>query len=123
MDIAIAMQWVFAYAVAKITPLMIATLAKNGYGTFLMYGSFCFCAGVFAFFCIPETKCEFFYGKKVGKCCQHAFFFLNQGLSPEAMDELSQGKKPEFPNKSANEPSVEMVEDVTSKRVEAGDIC
>jgi hypothetical protein len=53
------MQWVFAFTVAKVTPLMIANLGDKGYGTFLVYGSCCFCAATFVFLCCPETKGKF----------------------------------------------------------------
>ncbi|KAF4959374.1 hypothetical protein FSARC_10750 [Fusarium sarcochroum] len=56
MSIATSLQWVFAFSVAKVTPLMFATLGKNAYGTFSVYGNFCFCAAAFAFFFVPETK-------------------------------------------------------------------
>ena len=35
---------------------MFATVGKNGFGTYFIYGSFCFCMVVYAWFLVPETK-------------------------------------------------------------------
>jgi hypothetical protein len=35
---------------------MFATLGKNGFGTYFIYGSFCFLMVVYAWFLVPETK-------------------------------------------------------------------
>lgn len=64
--IAAATQWLFNFVVARATPNMMATVGKQGYGTFLIYGSFCFSMFFFVWFLIPETK----------------------GLSLETMDDL-----------------------------------
>ncbi|KAF7541751.1 hypothetical protein G7Z17_g11878 [Cylindrodendrum hubeiense] len=66
MGMATASQWLFNFVVAKATPTMFATLGQNGFGTYFVYGSFCFTMVVFAWFFVPETK----------------------GLSLEDMDEL-----------------------------------
>lgn len=66
MGMAVASQWLFNFVVAKATPSMFATLGNNGFGTYFVYGSFCFMMVGFAWFFVPETK----------------------GLSLEAMDEL-----------------------------------
>ncbi|EXJ56118.1 hypothetical protein A1O7_09049 [Cladophialophora yegresii CBS 114405] len=64
---AAATQWVFNLAVARATPVMLVTVGgPSGYGTYFIYGSFCFTIAVGAFFLVPETK----------------------GLSLERMDEL-----------------------------------
>lgn len=64
---AAATQWVFNLAVARATPVMLDTVGgSSGYGTYFIYGSFCFAIAVGAFFLVPETK----------------------GLSLERMDEL-----------------------------------
>ncbi|KAI9703446.1 MAG: hypothetical protein M1820_005919 [Bogoriella megaspora] len=65
-SLAAATQWLFNFVVTKITPVMFVTLGRGGYGTFMMYGSFCFAMGIFAWFFVPETK----------------------GISLEKMDEL-----------------------------------
>jgi hypothetical protein len=35
---------------------MMATVGKGGYGTFLIYGTFCFMMFFFVWFLVPETK-------------------------------------------------------------------
>jgi hypothetical protein len=64
--IAAATQWLFNFVVARATPNMLATVGSHGYGTFLIFGTFCFSFFIFVWFSIPETK----------------------GLSLEQMDEL-----------------------------------
>ncbi|KAH9868319.1 hypothetical protein J1614_007391 [Plenodomus biglobosus] len=54
--IAAATQWLFNFVVARATPNMMATVGQGGYGTFLIYGSFCFSMFIFVWFFIPETK-------------------------------------------------------------------
>jgi hypothetical protein len=49
-------QWVFNLVVARATPVMLDTVGANGYGTYFIYGCFCFTVGVGAFFFVPETK-------------------------------------------------------------------
>ncbi|KAI9899822.1 hypothetical protein N3K66_006283 [Trichothecium roseum] len=66
MSMASASQWLFNFAVAKGTLSMFATMGKNGFGTYFLYGSFCFTMVIFAWVFVPETK----------------------GLSLEDMDEL-----------------------------------
>ncbi|CAI7573570.1 unnamed protein product [Penicillium pancosmium] len=56
MGMATASQWLFNFVVAKATPSMFATLGVNGFGTYFIYGSFCFTMVVFAWFFVPETK-------------------------------------------------------------------
>ncbi|BCS29714.1 uncharacterized protein APUU_80017A [Aspergillus puulaauensis] len=53
---ATASQWLFNFVVAKATPSMFATLGVNGFGTYFVYGSFCFVMVVFTWFLVPETK-------------------------------------------------------------------
>lgn len=59
MGMATASQWLFNFVVAKSTPSMFATLGENGFGTYFLYGSFCFVMVVYAWFYIPETKGRF----------------------------------------------------------------
>ncbi|KAF1958909.1 general substrate transporter [Byssothecium circinans] len=54
--IAAATQWLFNFVVARATPVMMVTVGKQGYGAFLIYGSFCFTMFFFVWFFIPETK-------------------------------------------------------------------
>ncbi|KAI5791917.1 general substrate transporter [Geopyxis carbonaria] len=54
--IAAATQWLFNFVVARATPNMMATVGKGGYGTYFIYGTFCFSMFFFAFFFVPETK-------------------------------------------------------------------
>ncbi|SPJ70356.1 probable transporter (major facilitator superfamily) [Fusarium torulosum] len=56
MGMATASQWLFNFVVAKSTPSMFATLGRGGFGTYFIYGSFCFAMVVFAWFFVPETK-------------------------------------------------------------------
>lgn len=70
--LAAATQWLFNFVVAKAVPSMIATVGPNGYGTYLIFGSFGVVMFFFVYFLIPETK----------------------GISLERMDELF-GELPE----------------------------
>ncbi|KAJ4384117.1 hypothetical protein N0V86_000962 [Didymella sp. IMI 355093] len=54
--IAAATQWLFNFVVARATPNMMVTVGFNGYGTFLIYGTFCFSMFFFVWFLVPETK-------------------------------------------------------------------
>ncbi|KAJ4423891.1 hypothetical protein N0V82_001475 [Gnomoniopsis sp. IMI 355080] len=65
-SIAAATQWLWNLVVTRVTPVMLRTLGgETGYGTYFLFGCFCFTMATFAFF-LPETK----------------------GLSLERMDEL-----------------------------------
>jgi hypothetical protein len=55
-SISAATQWLFNLAVARATPVMLQTVGSNGYGTYFIYGSFCFIMSVGAYFLVPETK-------------------------------------------------------------------
>ncbi|KAK0732362.1 MFS sugar transporter-like protein [Apiosordaria backusii] len=63
---AAATQWLFNFVVARAVPTMLVTAGSDGYGTYLIFGSFCFSMFVFVWFFVPETK----------------------GISLEAMDKL-----------------------------------
>jgi len=54
--IAAATQWLFNFVVARAVPNMLTTLGKGGYGTYFVFGSFCFSMWFFVWFFIPETK-------------------------------------------------------------------
>ncbi|RPA96859.1 general substrate transporter [Choiromyces venosus 120613-1] len=54
--LAAATQWLFNFVVARATPNMMATVGKGGYGTYFIYGSFCFSMFFFVWFFVPETK-------------------------------------------------------------------
>ncbi|KAF2102989.1 general substrate transporter [Rhizodiscina lignyota] len=54
--IAAATQWLFNFVVARATLTMFVTCGRAGYGTFLIYGSFCFSMFFFVWFFVPETK-------------------------------------------------------------------
>ncbi|RYO95168.1 hypothetical protein DL766_004203 [Monosporascus sp. MC13-8B] len=58
MNVAIgaATQWLFNFVVAKVVPLMLANVGPHGYGTYMIFGSFCAGMFFFVFFFIPETK-------------------------------------------------------------------
>jgi sugar porter (SP) family MFS transporter len=49
-------QWLFNFVVARSTPSMLATLGPDGYGTYLVFGSFSVIMFVFTWFFVPETK-------------------------------------------------------------------
>ncbi|KAL7620813.1 hypothetical protein AAE478_009811 [Parahypoxylon ruwenzoriense] len=51
-----ATQWLFNFVVARAVPNMLATVGDHGYGTYLIFGSFCVCMFFFVWFWIPETK-------------------------------------------------------------------
>ncbi|KAJ9639062.1 hypothetical protein H2204_003970 [Knufia peltigerae] len=53
---AAATQWVFNLVVARSTPVMLDTVGSHGYGTYFIYGSFCFAIAVGAYYLVPETK-------------------------------------------------------------------
>lgn len=54
--IAAATQWLFNFVVAQAVPHMLATVGHAGYGTYFIFGSFCFSMFFFVWFFIPETK-------------------------------------------------------------------
>lgn len=58
MGMAVASQWLWNFVVAKATPSMFATLGTNGFGTYFVYGNFCFVMVVFAWVFVPETRGE-----------------------------------------------------------------
>ncbi|KAF2437140.1 general substrate transporter [Tothia fuscella] len=49
-------QWLFNFVIARASPRMLATLGRNGYGTFLVFGCLSFLMFIFTWFFIPETK-------------------------------------------------------------------
>jgi len=54
--LAAATQWLFNFVVAQAVPHMLATVGHAGYGTYFIFGSFCFSMFFFVWFLIPETK-------------------------------------------------------------------
>lgn len=54
--LAAATQWLFNFVVAQAVPHMLKTVGENGYGTYFIFGSFCFTMFFFVWFLIPETK-------------------------------------------------------------------
>ncbi|KAF9872575.1 MFS quinate transporter [Colletotrichum karsti] len=54
--LAAATQWLFNLIVARTVPNMLATVGNHGYGTYLIFGSFCFSMFFFVWFFVPETK-------------------------------------------------------------------
>lgn len=86
MGMATASQWLFNFVVAKSTPSMFATLGRGGFGTYFVYGSFCFTMVVFAWFFVPETKGELRHSQ-----LSHTVIIqltTSIGLALEDMDEL-----------------------------------
>ena len=60
-SMAAATQWLFNFVVARAVPNMLATVGKHGYGTYMIFGSFCAAMFVFVWFVIPETKGEYLF--------------------------------------------------------------
>jgi sugar porter (SP) family MFS transporter len=54
--LAAATQWVFNFVVGIAVPNMLVKVGNKGYGTYFIFGSFCFSMFVFVWFFIPETK-------------------------------------------------------------------
>jgi Sugar (and other) transporter len=54
--LAAATQWLFNLIVSRTVPNMLATVGEHGYGTYLIFGSFCFSMFFFVWFFVPETK-------------------------------------------------------------------
>ena len=50
--LAIGVNWLFAFTISKITPIMLNTIK---YGTFLLFGLCCVLMAVWAYFLLPET--------------------------------------------------------------------
>ncbi|KAK7936098.1 MFS quinate transporter [Apiospora marii] len=104
--LAAATQWLFNFVVARAVPNMLVTVGAHGYGTYLIFGSFCVCMFFFVFFFIPETK----------------------GVSLEHMDELFGGSKRNLagagaaadqdadPDHKSYEANVEVTEDKARRR-------
>ena len=51
--LALMIQWLFNFVIAKITPIMLANIT---YGTFLVFGCSCFLMACYAVVFVPETK-------------------------------------------------------------------
>lgn len=83
MGMATASQWLFNFVVAKATPSMFATLGVNGFGTYFVYGSFCFVMVIFTWFFVPETNGKYRILKRFSGRTN-----LSLGLSLEDMNEL-----------------------------------
>jgi len=54
--IAAATQWLFNFVVARAVPTMLVTVGYEGFGTYFIFGGFCFSMFIFTWFLIPETK-------------------------------------------------------------------
>jgi hypothetical protein len=50
-SIAAATQWLFNFVVVRAVPTMLVTVGANGYGTYLIFGSFAAAMFVFVWFC------------------------------------------------------------------------
>jgi SP family sugar:H+ symporter-like MFS transporter len=53
MAASLACQWIWNFAIAKLTPIMLHEIT---YGTFLLFGTLCIVMGVWVVLCVPETK-------------------------------------------------------------------
>lgn len=85
-SIAAATQWLWNLVVTRVTPIMLRSLGgETGYGTYFLFGCFCFTMATFAFF-LPETK-----GVSPSYCLilgSVKSTNINAQLSLERMDEL-----------------------------------
>ncbi|KXH27596.1 hypothetical protein CSAL01_00763 [Colletotrichum salicis] len=86
MGMAIASQWLFNFVVAKATPSMFATLGEGGFGTYFVYGTFCFIMVVFAWFFVPETAGLAL--EKMDELFREGFVERQAYLEKETPDEL-----------------------------------
>ncbi|EPQ52582.1 sugar transporter [Gloeophyllum trabeum ATCC 11539] len=50
--VAVAVNWLFAFTIGKITPIMLNSIK---YGTFLLFGMLCLIMAAWAYFLLPET--------------------------------------------------------------------
>ena len=55
-SLAAATQWLFNFVVARASPVMLQRVGEAGYGTYFIYGSFCFAMVGFTVLFVPETK-------------------------------------------------------------------
>lgn len=53
LSIAVMVNWLFSLTISKVTPLMLENIT---YGTFLLFGVFCFVMSVWVYICLPETS-------------------------------------------------------------------
>ncbi|KAL1740219.1 hypothetical protein HDZ31DRAFT_47927, partial [Schizophyllum fasciatum] len=53
LSIAVMINWLFSLTISKVTPLMLQNIT---YGTFLLFGIFCFIMVAWTYFCLPETQ-------------------------------------------------------------------
>ncbi|KAK8065007.1 MFS quinate transporter [Apiospora hydei] len=90
--LAAATQWLFNFVVARAVPNMLVTVGAHGYGTYLIFGSFCVCMFIFVWFFIPETKGKRAPSLQLVNTCQLTLY-ASTGVSLEHMDELFGGSK------------------------------
>ncbi|MCJ1289880.1 hypothetical protein MMC34_001413 [Xylographa carneopallida] len=101
-SLAAATQWLFNFVVARATPVMLTTVGDAGYGTYFIFGSFCFAMVFFVWFFIPETKgvslermdelfgvADFKNIEDVGIAAQHAEQEKAQEIQIERLDPRS----------------------------------
>lgn len=53
MSLAIGVNWLFTFTIARVTPNMLEEIT---YGTFLVFGMCCMLMSAWVYFCLPETK-------------------------------------------------------------------
>lgn len=53
LSIAIGVNWLFAFTISKLTPIMLNNIT---YGTFLIFGICCLLMSVWTYACLPETS-------------------------------------------------------------------
>ncbi len=53
LSIAVAVNWLFAFTISKLTPIMLNSII---FGTFLIFGFCCLFMALWTYFCFPETS-------------------------------------------------------------------
>lgn len=52
LSIAVGINWLFAFTISKLTPIMLNSI---GFGTFLIFGFCCLFMALWTYVCLPET--------------------------------------------------------------------
>jgi hypothetical protein len=98
----LATQWIFNFVVARAVPNMLVTVGNQGYGTYFIFGSFCFSMYVSSMIHLLAPSASHLLSVKHGKTSQctailltpRRFFFVwflvpeTKGMSLERMDDL-----------------------------------
>jgi len=99
--LAAATQWLFNFVVAQAVPHMLVTVGNAGYGTYFIFGSFCFSMFFFVWFLIPETK-----GMSLER--MDDIFGVTE-IAKQLGDEEAANPRPEISGSATNEKSATQV--------------